>query len=272
MLLLSYPGCLAWSDVSTHPHIRALASAYAASPDCKPSNLLRAVAPRLPLRAPSAAAAGTLCEVRPLTVEQERGGNSGIYVTLTDEAGTRFLVQIDQGSSFWSANRWIGSDLQPPMKVNAQLVEGNVTMIADGAKLLRTTDHPEVMLHTIPAHLFVSGLFSIPPFALLAFSVRAWVKRSRRLSPEAIGPAEKRVPAWGDPLGAAAPTFACPNFQGRPLTQARQELEAAGYKMGRVSFIASPSSPVGTIVAQTPPPGSQVAPGAAFSFQVSMEG
>lgn len=73
-------------------------------------------------------------------------------------------------------------------------------------------------------------------------------------------------------LGAPTPAFECPNFHGQPLEQARRELEAAGYQIGQIVPLSSPSSTVGTILAQTPPPGSKISPGTAFNFQVSSEG
>jgi eukaryotic-like serine/threonine-protein kinase len=73
-------------------------------------------------------------------------------------------------------------------------------------------------------------------------------------------------------LGAPTPAYECPNLRGQPLAQARQQLEAAGFQVGQVVSLPSASSSPGTIVAQSPPAGSKIAPNTVFSFQVSTEG
>lgn len=270
LVFLSMPCWFAWTAVRALPHARGLASAYAASPDCEPSSLLRAAAPQHLQRASSSAPAGALCQVQPMTVQEKRHISSRhssdrYSVTLSDEAGRPFVALLDP--VYWLFWR----DLPLQTKVNVQLVEGNVTMIADGAKLARTTDYPESAIRSLHIQLSVSGLFSIPFFVLLGLSIKGWVKKSRHAGSGANEPGEMEARARRDSTGAALPMFDCPNFQGRPLAQARKELEAAGYKVGRITFIPSPSSAVGTIVAQTPAPGSQVDPGTAFDSQVSIE-
>jgi PASTA domain len=266
MILLTIPAWFGWSSFNSLPHARALAGAYAASPDCQAPNLLRAAAPQL--TPSSAAPAGTLCEVRSMTAQRKWRSpssyvNSGYTIILRDEAGREFDVLLDDDDG------WFWRDIQPPVRVNVQWVEGKVAMIADGTKVARTADQPDVMLHTDLTQLRFSGLLSIPFFLLLAISVKAWVKKVRRVNPESIEQVEIQARLE---RGAPQPTFECPNFQGRPLPQARQELEAAGYKVGRISFMASPSSPAGAIVAQTPVPGAKIALGTAFDFQVSTGG
>jgi PASTA domain len=270
LIFLLIPVGIARSAFRALPHDRALASAYAASPDCESSTLLRA-GPQLSPGAPSAAPAGPLCEVRRMTVVEKwhtsaRFSSYEYSLILSDDAGRRFVVSLSNVYfQFWSG-------LRPQAKVNAQWVDGEVAMIADGAKLVPTADNPGVVLRASSVRFYIAGIFSIPFLALLGLSVNGWVKKSRRRGFGDMELSEKEARAWREPLGAALPSLDCPNYQGRPLAEARQELEAVGYKVGRITFLPSPSLTVGTVVAQTPPPGSKVAPGAAFNFQVSIEG
>ncbi|MGH9454059.1 MAG: PASTA domain-containing protein, partial [Terriglobia bacterium] len=126
------------------------------------------------------------------------------------------------------------------------------------------------VLHSFSVKLYFAGVLFLLFFALLGLSVRAWVKKARRTSSGAAELSEAEARGSSDPPGADSPALECPNFQGRPLAQAREDLEAAGYKLGRISFIASSSSAVGVVVAQTPPPGSKVTRGTVVKFQVSI--
>ncbi|MBZ5513817.1 MAG: PASTA domain-containing protein [Acidobacteriia bacterium] len=70
-------------------------------------------------------------------------------------------------------------------------------------------------------------------------------------------------------LGEAPPAFLCPNVTGQPLAIARRELEKAGMKVGEITPLPAANTPAGTILFQTPAPGSKIGPEAVFSFQVS---
>ena len=72
-------------------------------------------------------------------------------------------------------------------------------------------------------------------------------------------------------LGPPAPAYECPNFQGRPLAQVRQELQTAGFSVGQVSAVPSEAGAPGTILAQIPPAGLMITPDTVFTFQVSTE-
>lgn len=99
-------------------------------------------------------------------------------------------------------------------------------------------------------------------------------------------------------LGEPSQEFVCPNFVGMPVDRARNALARAGFKVGDVKPPATPAVPAnptpaptgaapppqpppppppqavstaanGTILSQTPAPGSKIAPGTSFSFTVA---
>jgi serine/threonine-protein kinase len=70
-------------------------------------------------------------------------------------------------------------------------------------------------------------------------------------------------------LGKAPEAFLCPSFIGRPLAEARRALEQAGFKIETVIPIPTATTLKGTILTQSPPPGSKIAADAAFTFQVA---
>ena len=70
-------------------------------------------------------------------------------------------------------------------------------------------------------------------------------------------------------LGQAPEAFLCPSFVGRPLAQARRALEKAGFKVNAVTPIPAQTTPKGTILTQSPPPGSKIDRDTAFAFQVA---
>jgi eukaryotic-like serine/threonine-protein kinase len=90
-------------------------------------------------------------------------------------------------------------------------------------------------------------------------------------------------------LGEPAPEFVCPSFIGKPIDVVRSKLTSAGFAVGSVATPAPPPSapvpagspvptpsapgplaaPSGTILSQSPPPGSKIAAGTSFSFTVA---
>jgi len=92
-------------------------------------------------------------------------------------------------------------------------------------------------------------------------------------------------------LGEPAPAFVCPDFVGMNIERARNQISAAGFTIGDVKVQAppappaaapsagpppsAPASPVssaapsGTIVSQSPAPGSKISTGTVFSFTVT---
>jgi eukaryotic-like serine/threonine-protein kinase len=85
-------------------------------------------------------------------------------------------------------------------------------------------------------------------------------------------------------LGEPSQAFVCPSFVGMPLERARSELTRAGFKVGEVKPPATPAAPtnqdsgsaalpptpatapIGTILSQSPAPGSKIGPDTSFSF------
>jgi PASTA domain len=266
LISLLIPLWSVFSAFNSLPHARTLAKAYATSPSCASSLLSGTTAQSS--QALSAAASGSLCEIQSMTLQEKHHSHfrhADTYsLILVNNAGTKFDVLLST-RQLWYA-------VQPPVKVNAQLVEGRVAMIAKGAVLARTSDHPQVALASLRTQILISSVLSIPFVALLGLFVTAWVKKSRQRASGGFEQLDLEARARVNSPDAAWAAVSCPDFQRQPLAQAREELKAAGYRIGRISFITSTSVPAGTIVEQTPPPGSQVARGTAFNFQVSIEG
>lgn len=82
---------------------------------------------------------------------------------------------------------------------------------------------------------------------------------------EVRSPAVNLLVSLGEPPSA----YVCPSFVGMRLTQARQVIEDAGFKVGSVTQILANGIPEGTIVSQSPPAGSKIFSDTQFVFQVS---
>jgi beta-lactam-binding protein with PASTA domain len=63
--------------------------------------------------------------------------------------------------------------------------------------------------------------------------------------------------------------YLCPNFAGQPIAAVRGQLEGAGIKVGQVTPFPVENAPTGTILSQTPAPGSKIGPDTIFTFQVA---
>jgi serine/threonine-protein kinase len=71
-------------------------------------------------------------------------------------------------------------------------------------------------------------------------------------------------------LGESPAAFVCPSFVGTPIASARTRLASAGFTVDALQAASSaPATPSGTIVSQSPPPGSKIAAGASFTFTVA---
>lgn len=98
-------------------------------------------------------------------------------------------------------------------------------------------------------------------------------------------------------LGEPSQEFVCPSFVGMPLDRARNEIDRARFKVGEIAPPAAPAAstnptpasaaaappppqppptppavpaaPGGTILSQSPAPGSKIAPGTTFNFTVA---
>jgi eukaryotic-like serine/threonine-protein kinase len=69
--------------------------------------------------------------------------------------------------------------------------------------------------------------------------------------------------------GDTPEAFLCPNFVGQQVTDVRRTLEKSSFKLGQVTSIATDAAKDGTILTQTPPPGSKIGLDAVFGFQVA---
>jgi beta-lactam-binding protein with PASTA domain len=69
--------------------------------------------------------------------------------------------------------------------------------------------------------------------------------------------------------GQAPQAFLCPKFVGRPLSEVRRELEKKGFAVGQVTSIPTDSGQKGTILSQSPPPGSKITSDTEFTFQAA---
>lgn len=69
--------------------------------------------------------------------------------------------------------------------------------------------------------------------------------------------------------GESPPAYLCPSFVGQPLAVVRRTVEKAGLKIGTVTPVPTDAAPQGTILDQSPAPGSKIDPDTAISFQVA---
>ncbi len=85
-------------------------------------------------------------------------------------------------------------------------------------------------------------------------------------STEAHSPAMNFLISLGPPTVA----YECPNFVGQPVGEARRAIEAAGFKVGEVTQVPQGgTAAVGTVLTQTPAPGSKIGPDATFVFHLA---
>ena len=83
--------------------------------------------------------------------------------------------------------------------------------------------------------------------------------------------AEARSPAMNFliSLGPLTPAYECPNFVGKPLEEVRRVVQEAGFKVGEATTVPTTTAATGTILAQTPAPGSKIGQDATFVFQIA---
>jgi serine/threonine-protein kinase len=69
--------------------------------------------------------------------------------------------------------------------------------------------------------------------------------------------------------GSGTPEYECPSFVGRALTDIRPVIDDYGFRIAEVSSVPRADTAVGTIVNQSPSPGTKINPGAAFKFEIA---
>jgi serine/threonine-protein kinase len=84
-------------------------------------------------------------------------------------------------------------------------------------------------------------------------------------SPDVRNPTINLLVSQGEPQ----PGFLCPSFVGQPLTRVRRELESVKLKIAGVTPIPTDAAPKGSILFQSPAPGSKIGADAVFTFQVA---
>lgn len=70
-------------------------------------------------------------------------------------------------------------------------------------------------------------------------------------------------------LGPAPPAYVCPDFVGMQLAQARSAIQQGGFIIAHANPVIGSTAPSGTIVGQSPLPGSKILGGGSFTFQVA---
>ena len=70
-------------------------------------------------------------------------------------------------------------------------------------------------------------------------------------------------------LGDRTAAYVCPDFTGMKLDQVRSQIASAGLNISKVNLVAGNTSPSGTILNQSPAPGSRILAGDSFTFQVA---
>lgn len=79
------------------------------------------------------------------------------------------------------------------------------------------------------------------------------------------GPVVNLLVSRGEPQ----PAYLCPSFVGQRLSRVQRELEEANLKVGEVTPIPTDAAPRGSILFQSPPPGSRIAADVVFTFQIA---
>jgi beta-lactam-binding protein with PASTA domain len=70
-------------------------------------------------------------------------------------------------------------------------------------------------------------------------------------------------------LGDPPPAYMCPSFVGRTLSDASRILAQSNFKIGQIAPVPTTVVPSGTILAQSPSPGSKISADSSFTFQVA---
>ncbi len=70
-------------------------------------------------------------------------------------------------------------------------------------------------------------------------------------------------------LGEETPSYVCPDFAGMKLAQVRAMIQSGGFTIGTVNPVAGSVAASGTILSQSPAPGSKISAGDSFTFQVA---
>lgn len=70
-------------------------------------------------------------------------------------------------------------------------------------------------------------------------------------------------------LGEETPSYVCPNFAGMKLDQAHAMIQNGGFTLSKVNPVIGSTAASGTILSQSPAPGSKISAGDSFTFQVA---
>ena len=118
-------------------------------------------------------------------------------------------------------------------------------------------------LNTIQRGLSVGNVASLPWPGTESDQVIA--QDPAPAAPDVQNPVINLLVSQGEPQ----PSFLCPSFVGQPLAKVRRELEKANLKITGVTPITTDAAPKGSILFQSPAPGSKIGPDAVFTFQVA---
>jgi serine/threonine-protein kinase len=84
-------------------------------------------------------------------------------------------------------------------------------------------------------------------------------------APDVRSPVVNLLVSTGEPL----PSYVCPSFVGQNMAAVRREIEKASLKVGDVTPIPTDAAPKGSILFQSPAPGSKIGADVVFSFQIA---
>ncbi|MGH9357886.1 MAG: PASTA domain-containing protein [Terriglobia bacterium] len=70
-------------------------------------------------------------------------------------------------------------------------------------------------------------------------------------------------------LGNETAAYVCPDFTGMKIGLARSAISGAGFSIGKITPVTGSVAASGTILSQTPAPGSKILAGGSFAFQVA---
>lgn len=70
-------------------------------------------------------------------------------------------------------------------------------------------------------------------------------------------------------LGPSPPAYVCPDFVGMKLDQVQAVIQSGGFAVAKTNRVTGSSAPSGTVLGQSPSPGSRILAGGSFILQVA---
>ena len=163
ILLLAFAGGFAW-NLKLLPQVTRARDAYRAAPGCAAGDIASG--------SPPAQITDRLCRYSEVQVTFKwlvNGRYSTSYhVSLRDQDGITYPNVILNRAVFWKTT-------QVKQSLNAQIMNGKVTMLRSAHALVLTTDHPDARLYLVRMRILIFGAVTL----LMFFLFQRWLSRAR---------------------------------------------------------------------------------------------